>query len=41
MGESYAQKSDNQIAFDITGYKNVVGLVFMIAAGYNKMLPVL
>lgn len=41
MGESYVQKSDNQIAFDITGYKNVGDLVFMVPAGYKKMLLVL
>lgn len=35
------QKSDNQIAFDITGYKNVGDLVFMVPAGYKKMLLVL
>lgn len=38
MGESYMQESDNQIVFDIAGYKNVGDLVFMVPAGYNKML---
>lgn len=41
MGESYVQESDNQIAFDITGYKNVRDLVIMVPASYNKMLLVL
>lgn len=41
MGESYMQKSGNQIAFDVTSYKNVGALVFMVPAGYNKMLLML
>lgn len=35
------QKSDNQVAFERTGYKSVGDLVFMVPAGYNKMLLVL
>lgn len=35
------QESDNQIFFDIAGYKSVGDLVFMVPAGYNKMLLVL
>lgn len=41
MGESYVQNSDNQIAFDTTGYKKVGDLVFIVPAGYDKKLLVL
>lgn len=40
MEESYEQNSDNQIAFDTTGYKKVGDLVCMVPAGYDEKLLV-
>lgn len=39
-GRIPSAKEWQSIAFDITGYKNVGDLVFMVPAGYNKMLLV-